>query len=95
MGLQDRQCSCGGKRVPFRGLLHRVAGRILELHAPEEKQTMNGFVPEMIQSDEEGFLVAPSVVRADHEARQQVIENKDRVCSVEVGFVVYKSTELN
>jgi hypothetical protein len=55
---------------------------------------MNGFVPEMIQSDEEGFLVAPSVVRADHEARQQVIENKGRVCSV-VGFVVYKSTELN
>jgi len=46
------------------------------------------------QSDEEGVLVAPSVFRAGHEAHLQMIENKDGLRTT-VGFVVYKSTELN
>lgn len=38
--------------------------------------------------------MAPSVVRADHEARLQTIENNGGARTA-VGFVVYKSTELN
>ena len=55
---------------------------------------MDGFVPETVQSDEEGFLGAPSVFRADHEARLQIIENNGRARTA-VGLVVYKSTDLN
>ena len=55
---------------------------------------MDSIVPETPQSDEDGFLVAPSVFRADHKTRLQMIENNAGVSTV-VGFVVYKSTELN
>jgi hypothetical protein len=55
---------------------------------------MDALFPRRYQSDEEGFLAAPSVFSADHEACLQAIENNDRT-SAAVGFVAYKSTELN
>jgi hypothetical protein len=36
----------------------------------------DGIVLEAVQSDEDGFLAAPSVFSADHEVRLQIIENK-------------------
>ena len=54
---------------------------------------MGVVISETFQSAEEGFLVAPSVVRADHKGRLQPIENNGRAC-IAGEFVVYKSTEL-
>jgi hypothetical protein len=66
----------------------------LEYDPDEVESSIGVFVSEMIQSAEEDFLVAPSVVGADHNARLQPIENKGRVSNA-VGFVVYISTDLN
>ena len=43
---------------------------------------------------DKGLSVAPSVLGADHIVRLQIVEDNRRVCSA-VGFVVYKSIELN
>jgi hypothetical protein len=55
---------------------------------------MDGIVPDTLSGWQEGFLVAPSVFRTDHEARLQIIENNGGV-SIAVKIVVYISTEFN
>jgi hypothetical protein len=55
---------------------------------------MDSIVPDTLSGWQDGFLVAPSVFRADYEASLQIIENNG-IVSIAVEIVVYKPAEFN